>query len=154
MAGINRNSHLRRACLAAGGVFELAAPARDPERLALDPARMARLAQGRIRQARRPAAVALGVPSFRFRPSGASNDAVLRPFRAAYASTAFPLKGAAKLAGGIASAFESLLGGGSKPAKDESKRPLDAAPMPPNTEHEEATHREQEQKSARRQKYS
>ena len=64
------------------------------------------------------------------------------------------LKGAAKLAGGIASAFESLLGGGSKPAKDESKRPLDAAPMPPNTEHEEATHREQEQKSARRQKYS
>ena len=64
------------------------------------------------------------------------------------------LKGAAKLAGGIASAFESLLGGGSKPAKDESKRPLDAAPMPPNAEHEEAIHREQEQKSARRQKYS
>ena len=63
---------------------ELAAPARDPERLALDPAPMG---------PPRPGPHQSGAPAGRrgawrsvlsARPSGASNDAVLRPFRAAY----------------------------------------------------------------------
>ena len=63
------------------------------------------------------------------------------------------LKGAGKLVGGIASAFESLLGGASKPAKDDNRIPLDAGTVPPKAEIDEASHREHEQKSARRQKY-
>ena len=63
------------------------------------------------------------------------------------------VKTAAKALDGIASAFESLFGGGSKPAKDESRSPLDAGAVETKAEHDEAIHREQEQKSARRQKY-
>ena len=47
-----------------------------------------------------------------------------------------------------------MLGGGSgKPAKDDNKIPLNAGPSSTKAEHDEAIHREQEQKSARRQKY-
>jgi len=67
------------------------------------------------------------------------------------------LKTAGKALEGIANAFEGLLGGGaSKPpkhGKDVEKAPLDAAPVQRAAAHEEAIHREQEQKSARRQKY-
>ncbi len=103
---------------------------------------------------RRPTQDKARAPSQATRQTIRVIGSVARPATgAARAATGGMLKGAAKLAGGLASAFESLLGGGTKPAKDESKRPLDAAPMPPNAEHEEAIHREQEQKSARRQKY-
>jgi hypothetical protein len=66
------------------------------------------------------------------------------------------LRTAGKIAGGIASAFESLLGGASpspKRGKDYEKTPLDAGAVQSKPEHDEAIHREQEQKSARRQKY-
>jgi hypothetical protein len=49
--------------------------------------------------------------------------------------------------------LESALGGASKPPKDHSKTPLAAGGAQPKAEHDEAIHREQEQKSARRQKY-
>jgi hypothetical protein len=72
------------------------------------------------------------------------------------------VKTAGKILDGMASAFEGLLGGGSSPkphdaAKegreqpDDSRRPLDAGPVPPPEMRAEAVKREEEQKSTRRQ---
>lgn len=72
-----------------------------------------------------------------------------------------PAAGVVKTAGkaldSIASAFEGLFGGASKPlkgsAKELEKAPLDAGPAPAKAEQDEALHREHEQQSGRRQKY-
>jgi hypothetical protein len=65
------------------------------------------------------------------------------------------LKTAGKLAGGLLTALESALGAGPSPkqGKDYEKAPLDAGGAQPRPDIEEAVHREEEQKSARRQKY-
>jgi relaxase-like protein len=62
------------------------------------------------------------------------------------------LKTAGKLAGAL---FSALLGESPSPkqGKDYEKAPLDAGAAQPRPDIEEAVHREQEQKSARRQKY-
>ncbi len=73
--------------------------------------------------------------------------------RAATGSAGGLVKGAAKFAGGLLGILESALGGASKPPKDHSKTPLAAGAAQPKAEHDEAIHSEQEQKSARRQKY-
>jgi hypothetical protein len=78
--------------------------------------------------------------------------------RGATRTTGGLLKGAGKVAGGIANILESLLGGGASApakgrAKDDNKIPLDAGKVPPRAEIDEASRREHEQKSARRQKY-
>jgi hypothetical protein len=72
--------------------------------------------------------------------------------RAATGSTGGILKGAGKLAGVL---FSALLGESPSPkqGKDYGKAPLDAGGASPRPDIEEAVHREQEQKSARRQKY-
>jgi hypothetical protein len=72
------------------------------------------------------------------------------------------VKTAGKILDGLASAFEGLLGGGSSPRPrdaategrehpDDSRRPLDAGPVPPPEVRVEAVKREEEQKSTRRQ---
>lgn len=67
------------------------------------------------------------------------------------------VKAAGKVLGGVATAFEGLLGGGaSKPkrgAKDDNKTPLDAGAVPPKAEIDAASRLEQDQQSARRAKY-
>ena len=72
--------------------------------------------------------------------------------RAASRSTGGILRGAGKALGIIGGVLETLLGAPSKPARDESKAPLDGGGAA-SAAHDEAIHREQEQKSARRQKY-
>ena len=65
------------------------------------------------------------------------------------------------VAGSMATAFEGLLGGAASKPKDaekgtaqaDEKRPLDAGGAQSKAEHDEAIHREQEQQSARRQRY-
>lgn len=67
------------------------------------------------------------------------------------------LKSAGKALDAVATVFEGLLGGGaSKPkrgSKNVEKAPLDTGAVPPKAEIEEAQRREQEQQSARRQRY-
>lgn len=63
------------------------------------------------------------------------------------------LKTAGKIAETVANALEGLLGGGSSKPKDDDKRPLDAGPVPPKAEIDEAHRLDQEQRSSRRQKY-
>jgi hypothetical protein len=73
--------------------------------------------------------------------------------RAATGAASGIVKGAAKLAGGLLNILESAIGGASKPAKDHSKTPLAAGAVQSKAEHDEAVHREHEEKSTRRQKY-
>jgi hypothetical protein len=78
--------------------------------------------------------------------------------RAAARSAGGLLRGAGKIADKAASVFENLLGGAaSKPAKgsaqDDNKIPLDPGKVPPKDEIEKASRREQEDRSAIRQKY-
>lgn len=61
------------------------------------------------------------------------------------------LKAAGKVLEGVASVFESLLGGASAPAKD--AKDYDKLPEGKPPKIEEATHHEQDQKAANRQKY-
>lgn len=63
------------------------------------------------------------------------------------------LKTAGKIADTVANALEGLLGGGGSKPKDDDKRPLDAGPVPPKVEIDEAHRLDQEQRSARRQRY-
>jgi hypothetical protein len=66
------------------------------------------------------------------------------------------LKAAGKALDGVASAFESLFGGASPPkrrAKDDDRSPLDFGPVSTKEQIDEASRREQEQQSDRRQRY-
>jgi hypothetical protein len=81
--------------------------------------------------------------------------------RVARRSTGGLLKGAGKLAGGIANVFESLLGGAPTPpkggaegsAKDDNRIPLDPGKVPPKDEIDKAQRLDHEQRSARHAKY-
>ena len=106
---------------------------------------------------RRPTQDKARAPSHATRQTIRVIGSVARPAagaaRAATGTAGGIFKAAEKALDGLASAFESLLGGGSRPAKDESKTPLDAGAVPPRDEIDEAVQREQEEKSARRAKY-
>ena len=65
------------------------------------------------------------------------------------------LRTAGKIAGGLLSALESAMGASPSPkqGEDYEKTPLATGGASPRPDIEEAVHREQEQKSARRQRY-
>ena len=82
---------------------------------------------------------------------------VARPAAGAARVVGGVAKTAGKALGGIASAFEGLLGGASKPAKgsakDYEKTPLDVGPVPSKPEMDEGLRHQQNEQTARRQKY-
>jgi hypothetical protein len=95
-------------------------------------------------------------------PEASKGREAIRAAEGATRAAGGVVKTAGKILDGLASAFEGLLGGGSSPRPrdaategrehpDDSRRPLDAGPVPPPEVRVEAVKREEEQKSTRRQ---
>ena len=152
---------------AKGGIHSLArridgATAKDVRaRFAdLDMNRLPSVAEGRAAQfARHGRPEPVKAPSRRRAPSQQPIRIIggmVRPARGIARPAGGVVKAAGKALDAVANAFEGLLGGGaSKPkqSKDVEKAPLDAGGVPPKEEIDKARGLDQEQQSARRQKY-